>query len=509
MFVLALLSICYCAGGTYHAVLVSCKTGSPTESASDERYVTKNAKLPIHQRQLAVPCSSDPQMPYSFPLVEQLPYSAGLGARLRESAVAASRPVWLRLASGAQELFAAWPEHVIRLETGALQRIGRSGIEALPGGVDALWNLIRDGLPACTSGQRPFHGGWLGSLSYDLGTRKEPGSLTFPDVLLANYRCFIWIDHEARVAELVTVDGFTGSTDDWRVLTEKAISQTAFPDTFSLLTPFQPMTSRSRYAADFARIQTYLHAGDCYQVNYAQAFHARCAGQGAIAMRHLLALSRASHAAWMLAPEGEVLCLSPELFLSIRNGRVLTKPIKGTAPRNADPVLDQRNRMQLAQSQKNQAENLMIVDLLRHDLGRHAKTGTVRVERLFDIESLPQVHHMVSSISAEVSAGSDAIDVIRDCFPGGSITGAPKKRAMEIIAELEPTSRSIYCGSIGFITAGGDTELNIAIRTLLRLGGDMYTWAGGGIVADSDCDAEYQECFDKMGALMRALEDGE
>lgn len=451
----------------------------------------------------------NPQMPYSFPLVERLPYSAGLGARLRESAVAASRPVWLRLASGDQELFAAWPEYVIRLEAAALQRFGRSGTEALTGGADALWSVIREGLPACASGQRPFHGGWLGSFSYDLGTRKAPVSPTFPDALLGNYRRFIWIDHKACIAEMVTVDGFTGPADDWRVLVNQATSQAAISGTFRLLTPFQPMTSRSRYAADFMRIQTYLHAGDCYQVNYAQAFHARCTGLGAIAMRHLLALSRASHAAWMLAPEGEVLCLSPELFLSIQNGRVLTKPIKGTAPRSADPAADEHNRTQLAQSNKNQAENLMIVDLLRHDLGRHAKTGTVRVERLFDIESLPQVHHMVSTISAEVSTGSDAIDVIRDCFPGGSITGAPKKRAMEIIAELEPTPRSIYCGSIGFITAGGDAELNIAIRTLLRQESDLYAWAGGGIVADSDCDAEYQECFDKMGALMRALEDGE
>ena len=451
----------------------------------------------------------NPQMPYSFPLVERLPYSAGLGARLRESAVAASRPVWLRLAAGDQELFAAWPEYVIRLEAAVLQRFGRSGTEALTGGVDALWSVIREGLPACASGQRPFHGGWLGSFSYDLGTCKTPVSSTFPDALLGNYRRFIWIDHKACIAEMVTVDGFTGPADDWRVIVNQATSQAVISGTFRLLTPFKPMTSRSRYADDFMRIQTYLHAGDCYQVNYAQAFHARCTGQGAIAMRHLLALSRASHAAWMLAPEGEVLCLSPELFLSIRDGRVLTKPIKGTAPRSANPAIDEHNKTQLAQSNKNQAENLMIVDLLRHDLGRHAKTGTVRVERLFDIESLPQVHHMVSTISAEVSTGCDAIDVIRDCFPGGSITGAPKKRAMEIIAELEPTPRSIYCGSIGFITAGGDTELNIAIRTLLRLGGDMYTWAGGGIVADSDCDAEYQECFDKMGALMKALEDGE
>lgn len=226
-------------------------------------------------------------------------------------------------------------------------------------------------------------------------------------------------------------------------------------------------------------------------------------------MERLLALSRAPHAAWMLAPEGEILSLSPELFLSVRDGKIVTKPIKGTAPRDTDPAKDQRLRDELASSVKNRAENLMIVDLLRHDLGKHAVTGSVNVDKLFDVETLPQVHHLVSTVSATMASDADVIDVIRDSFPGGSITGAPKKRAMEIIAELEPTPRSVYCGSMGFIGANGNAELNIAIRTLLRLDEDLYAWAGGGIVADSIAEAEYQECFDKMGGLMRALEKGE
>ncbi len=131
------------------------------------------------------------------------------------------------------------------------------------------------------------------------------------------------------------------------------------------------------------------------------------------------------------------------------------------------------------------------------------------MEKLFEVETLPQVHHLVSTVSADIAPSADVIDVIRDSFPGGSITGAPKKRAMEIIAELEPTPRAVYCGSIGYISANGNAELNIAIRTLLRIDDDLYAWAGGGIVADSDAEEEYQECFDKMGALMRALEAGE
>lgn len=431
---------------------------------------------------------------------------------LRERSVTPSRPVWLRLNGGTQELFAAWPEQVLTLTNGVLTRHRQGHTDTLPGGEKALWPLLRKGLTAISPTlASPFKGGWIGLLGYGMNSPVHAPSqprLPFPDVLLGDYRRFVFIDHQHQTAELVTLSGYSGPLDDPSVFVGKC-QQAHTPGAFVLDQPFTPLTSRARYMADFGKIQAYLNAGDCYQVNYAQAFHARCHGSGAVAMERLLALSRAPHAAWMLAPEGEVLSLSPELFLSIRNGKVVTKPIKGTAPRNADPIQDARNRDDLAASTKNRAENLMIVDLLRHDLSRHAVTGSVQVESLFAVESLPQVHHLVSTVTAQIAPDSDAIDLIRDSFPGGSITGAPKKRAMEIIAELEPTPRSVYCGSIGFIGANGDAELNIAIRTLLRLGNELYTWAGGGIVADSDGEAEYQECFDKMGALMKVLEDGE
>ena len=461
-----------------------------------------------------LPTFVTPNLPANAPLITRIPYSPELGSILRERSVTESRPVWLRLSGGTQELFAAWPEQVLTLNNGALTRACAGHTETMANGEKALWPLLRLPLtPDSPPTKSPFNGGWIGLLGYGLTTkgvsscRSSPARLPFPDALFGDYRRFVFIDHQLQTAELVTLSGYSGPLDDPSFFIDKC-QQAHIPALFRLDQPFEPLTSKAQYITDFGRIQAYLHAGDCYQVNYAQAFRARCHGSGAMAMDRLLALSRASYAAWMLSPEGEVMSLSPELFLSIRNDKVVTKPIKGTAPRDSDPIQDACNRDDLAASTKNRAENLMIVDLLRHDLSRHAVTGSVQVESLFAVESLPQVHHLVSTVTAQLAPGSDAIDMIRDSFPGGSITGAPKKRAMEIIAELEPTPRSVYCGSIGFIGANGDVELNIAIRTLLRLGNELYTWAGGGIVADSNGEAEYQECFDKIGALMKALEEG-
>ncbi len=447
-------------------------------------------------------------LPAQTAFITQLAYDTELGGRLRDQSVMQSRPVWLRLAGGRQELFAQWPERVVRLYGDRLELLRGNTGTPVTNAPSALWALLQQDLPAPAQGTvSPFRGGWLGCLGYETGLSFGHPRQHFPDVLLGDYRRFIFIDHDRRHAEMVTLSGYSGPLDDPKVIIKECQpGHTTLP--FALRHDFVALTPKARYLSDVARIKEYLQAGDCYQVNYAQAFRARCEGSGAEAMQRLLTLTQAPHAAWMLAPEGEILSLSPELFLAVRNGQVVTKPIKGTAPRHADSAEDRRLQDELAASTKNRAENLMIVDLLRHDLGRHAATGSVKVDTLFAVETLPQVHHLVSTISATIAAEASVLDLIRDSFPGGSITGAPKKRAMEIIAELEPTPRSVYCGSIGFIGANGDAELNIAIRTLLRVGDELYAWAGGGIVADSDAEAEYQECFDKMGALMRALEAG-
>lgn len=425
-----------------------------------------------------------------------LPYSPLLGERLRILARPSDHSLWMSLDGGRLELFCAHPAETVCMQAGESPSVLADRLKA------ALRRLPESkGLD-----DLPFRGGLAGFLGYDIAA--EARGLDFPHAWMGLYSCFIYIDHRKKTAETIELAGFSDIAPRWNELLRRLTDGSALPSSprFSLTAPFTALTPASRYRQDFIRIQQYLQAGDCYQVNYAQAFRAEAQGSSAGAMQRLLEVSRPAHAAWVSLPEGDVLSLSPELFLKVEQGRITTKPIKGTAPRSADPATDRTMAEALQASPKNRAENLMIVDLLRHDLSRHAETGSVRVEKLFEIESLPQVHHLVSTITGNMKKESHAIDLIMDSFPGGSITGAPKKRAMEIIAELEPTPRSIYCGSIGFINADGDCELNIAIRTLLRLGDELYAWAGGGIVADSDCEAEYQECFDKIGALMRALE---
>ena len=205
----------------------------------------------------------------------------------------------------------------------------------------------------------------------------------------------------------------------------------------------------------------------------------------------------------MLLDGIEVLSFSPERFLQLRHGNILTQPIKGTRPRGASPGSDLKLKDQLYNSSKDRAENLMIVDLLRNDLGRVAQPGSIKVPELFKVESYATVHHLVSHITGRLRHDEDALSLLRACFPGGSITGAPKIRAMEIIEELEPYRRGIYCGAIGHIGFNGDMDSSIVIRTLVRQGDKAHYWVGGGIVADSDADEEYQECMDKAAAFRR------
>jgi para-aminobenzoate synthetase component 1 len=201
---------------------------------------------------------------------------------------------------------------------------------------------------------------------------------------------------------------------------------------------------------------------------------------------------------------GAVLSLSPERFIQVRGSEVETKPIKGTIKRGITPEEDAANAQWLQNSQKNRAENVMIVDLLRNDLSKHC--ANVRVPKLCELQTFANVHHLVSTVTGELKANASAIDVLRDAFPGGSITGAPKIRAMEIIEELEPTRRSLYCGSLGYISADGQMDTSIAIRTLVCDGNKIHCWGGGGIIADSETDQEYRESIAKVKVLMDTLE---
>src|SRR5690606_14358319 len=217
-------------------------------------------------------------------------------------------------------------------------------------------------------------------------------------------------------------------------------------------------------------------------------------------------INPAPFSAYLNTPYAQILSASPERFLRVVGGRVETRPIKGTRPRAGHARLDAEIIEALAASEKDRAENLMIVDLLRNDLSKCCAPGTVRVPRLFEVESFATVHHLVSTVTGELRADRDALDLLRGCFPGGSITGAPKLRAMQIIEELEPHRRGVYCGAIGYLGFDGGMDLNIAIRTMVYSRGVIRFWAGGGIVADSRLEDEYQETYDKAAAMLRLLQ---
>jgi para-aminobenzoate synthetase component 1 len=274
---------------------------------------------------------------------------------------------------------------------------------------------------------------------------------------------------------------------------------------FELTDEFAANFSAEAYKLAFDKVQNYIQAGDCYQVNLAQRFRAQYSGSALDAYLRLRESIRCPFAAYYSHLQGDVLCFSPERFLQVQDGQILTQPIKGTRPRSADPKQDKALAQELENSPKDRAENLMIVDLLRNDLGTLCETGSVQVESLFELQSFSNVHHLVSSVTGTLASEHSPLELLRNCFPGGSITGAPKKRAMEIIAELEPDGRAVYCGSIAYLSFDGKMDSNITIRTLFCQSGTVDCWAGGGLVADSNCEEEYQECFDKINNIIKAL----
>nr|WP_308530538.1 aminodeoxychorismate synthase component 1 [uncultured Serratia sp.] len=351
----------------------------------------------------------------------------------------------------------------------------------------------------------PFQGGALGLFGYDLGRRVEKlpqmaqADITLPDMAVGIYDWALIADHHKKTLTLLSY----GDTEQrWQWL----CSQQSEPQQdFTLTSRWQANMTRQQYGEKFQRIQQYLRSGDCYQINLAQRFSADYQGDEWQAFQQLNASNRAPFSAFLRLPDNAVLSVSPERFLWLENQQIQTRPIKGTLPRLADAEQDAQQAQRLANSAKDRAENLMIVDLLRNDIGRVAEPGSVKVPELFVVEPFPAVHHLVSTITALLPERTPATELLRACFPGGSITGAPKVRAMEIIEELEPQRRNAYCGSIGYISACGTMDTNITIRTLFTESGRIYCSAGGGIVADSQEQAEYQETFDKVDRILPQL----
>ncbi len=359
----------------------------------------------------------------------------------------------------------------------------------------------------------PFAGGALGYFGYDLARRLErlPTLASdvegVPDMAIGIFDWAVVVDHRAKKSSLVSHGAASMTSQRWEELAWlfKGDADSRWTIPFHLLSDVQPNVNLSDYADRFARLKRYIADGDCYQVNLTRRFSARAGGDAWTAYRALRKINPAPMAAYLQLPFVQIMSSSPEGFLRVENRNINAKPIKGTRPRHNDSALDEREISSLRVSTKDQAENVMIVDLLRNDLGKVCETGSVAVPKIFEIETFAMVHHLVSTVTGRLRDNADTIDLLQACFPGGSITGAPKLRAMEIIEELEPNRRGVYCGSIGYLGDDGAMDLNIAIRTLVYADGEIRFWVGGGIVADSEMEQEFQETLDKAKAMLRML----
>ncbi|WP_306015406.1 aminodeoxychorismate synthase component I [Oceanicaulis sp. MMSF_3324] len=376
---------------------------------------------------------------------------------------------------------------------------------------------LRDGFrPSDATGEGGFSGGYAGLLGYDLGQAfervpvLEPGLAACPAVAMGWYGAVLEFDHHDRTVQ---------------ALGERAAAQRLVERLACLDAPGSKLEQTSQgtlsqawldrqYLQAVERARDYIAAGDIFQVNLSHAFTGHVGGRAAplSVFERLTRNSPAAFSAYFrLNADQVVLTNSPERFLQVSSkGEVETRPIKGTRPRRADPERDNDEAQALAASLKDRAENLMIVDLMRNDLARVCRPGSVKTPELFSVESYANVHHLVSTVTGELASECTVFDLIGATFPPGSITGAPKVRAMEIIAELEQQSRGAYCGSLGWLGADGACDLNVMIRTASFAradeGWDVEVRSGGAITIDSEPQAELDETRHKAAALRAALE---
>jgi para-aminobenzoate synthetase component 1 len=392
---------------------------------------------------------------------------------------------------------------------------------------DVLGHLLERYRLDVSSAPVPFIGGAVGYLSYDLChfIERLPASarddLKLPECYFGFYDLVLAFDNLQGKAYLIST-GFPELSERKRVARAKQrlaemkakLTETAPPATETPLessaTPMKQVKlkggfTRQEYLAAVEKCRRYIIAGDVFEVNLSQRFEAELTITPYELYRRLRQINPAPFACYLGFDAVTVVSASPERFLRLDGDRVETRPIKGTRPRGKTPPEDEARAKELQTSPKDRAENIMIVDLERNDLGRVCRYGTVKVTELAILEVFPTVFHLTSTVEGRLREGKKGIDLLKATFPGGSITGAPKVRTMEIIDELEPTRRSVYTGSIGYLSFNGDLDLNIAIRTFLVKGGKAYFQVGGAVVYDSDPEAEYQETLDKARALIDAL----
>ena len=364
-------------------------------------------------------------------------------------------------------------------------------------------------------GPFPFSGGLAGFFSYDLCHKIEklPASArddkNLPDIFFGVYDGIFVYDHQKNEA-YVTACGLQEKPGKIISRLESCLSDLANAGKVSRESKnrgyFRENYSREEYLEKVRQIRRYIKSGEIYQVNLTRRFETFFSEDPWLLYQRLREINPAPFSSYFDFGDFQIVSSSQERFIKTEKKRIQTRPIKGTIARGKDDDEDRKNREILQNSIKDQSELLMIVDLARNDLGRISETGSVKVEELFSLEEYPTVYHLVAAISGVLKEGVKTKDILKAAFPGGSITGTPKIRAMEIIDELEPTRRNIYTGSIGYIDFNGDLDLNIAIRTIIIKDGRAFFQSGGAIVWDSDEEQEFAEILVKAKALQKALE---
>lgn len=431
--------------------------------------------------------------------LKQIQYSSDSESWFRRLS-AWPHPVWLDSNSsdrGRFDILTADPDDWFTLEA------GQSSSAQARGFLDSLRRYAKP----YSSHHLPFSGGFIGLLSYDFGRALlglEPSPTCDIDQALAEAGWYSWAviqDHKQRAAWFVSRQSPLAARTTLNDILALATPQTG---ACSVMEQSEAVPNRQGYASAFNKIQEYILNGDCYQINFSRRYRAPYHGDERALYTRLRKVSSAPFSAYFQGRDSVCLSLSPERFVALENETVLTQPIKGTAARSDDPALDKEHARQLQNSSKDKAENLMIVDLLRNDLGRVCEAGSIKVPKLFELQSFASVHHLVSTIVGKLAKNQDGLSLLEATFPGGSITGAPKHRAMEIIDELESRQRSIYCGSIFYLSADGKLDSNILIRSFLAHNGQLYAWGGGGLVHDSTAAAEWTEIEHKIGRLLSA-----
>ncbi|MBM3935067.1 MAG: aminodeoxychorismate synthase component I [SAR202 cluster bacterium] len=442
-----------------------------------------------------------------FDQVKHLPYPVLLDSSLHSPLL------------GRYSYVAAGPSRVLRTKGQAVElEAGDAVTKVRARPFDALRRLLDAAQYSRVPDAPPFQGGAMGYFAYELGRQIErlpsdaDDDLGLPEMYLGFYDWVVAIDHLNGETWLFASPGTAGNDQEsgeglaWlRRSVERSRVSRPTPSDFLPARNLRSNFTRDAYIRAVRRVKDYIRAGDVYQVNLSQRFetYLRCHPWD-LYMR-LREASPAPFSAYLGFPEVAVVSSSPEQFLKVEGDTVLTRPMKGTRPRGATPEEDARLLAELRASEKDRAENVMIVDLLRNDLGRVCVPGSIEAPMLFTVEAYSTVYQMVSQVRGRLRPGKGALDLVQAAFPGGSVTGAPKIRAMQIIDELEPVERSVYCGAIGYIGYGGAMHLSIPIRTILVKDQRACFHVGGGIVADSDPQAEYEETLHKARGAMTAL----